>query len=477
MFKAYGNYILTFEYNNLYIILETLISLITYFCCMRRNIKFKIEDPALFIEKLAAWGRRHDKFCLLNSNNYKNITSSPYTYHEYECLAGAGEISSLNVTQNNSFEELRKFTGEQRDWMFGYFSYDLKNETENLSSSHPDGIGFPKTDLFIPRHLFLLKGGLLKISYLPGKDNTESIKEIFEEIDRIDPGKTEVSVSSSIKAVFSESRYLETVEKLLEHIKGGDIYEVNFCQEFYADAIDIDPFSTYILLNRISPTPFSCFYRQGERYLLCASPERFLKKKGKKIISQPVKGTYRRGKTAEEDRELAAALKKDPKERSENIMITDLVRNDLSRTASKGSIKVQELCGIYTFPQVHQMISTVTSEMKPGLHFTEVIKSAFPMGSMTGAPKIRAMELIEKYERSKRGLYSGSVGYITPEGDFDFNVVIRSIQYNKYKRYLSFMTGGAITALSVPEKEYSECLLKASAMMKVLNATGIDQKS
>ena len=201
---------------------------------------------------------------------------------------------------------------------------------------------------------------------------------------------------------------------------------------------------------------------------MCASPERFLARRGKKIISQPVKGTARRGATISEDKLILETLKNDPKEQAENVMIVDLVRNDLSHHAYRGSVKVEELFGLKSFRQIHQMVSTITSEIKNDVPFSEVIKNAFPMGSMTGAPKIRAMELIEEYENTKRGIYSGAIGYITPGGDFDFNVIIRSIIYNSENRYLSFMAGSAITIGADAEKEYEECLLKAVTMNKVL---------
>jgi para-aminobenzoate synthetase component 1 len=269
-----------------------------------------------------------------------------------------------------------------------------------------------------------------------------------------------------IKSRFSREEYVETVQKLKEHIKRGDIYEINFCQEFYAKA-KIDPQDTYLKLNSLSPTPFSAFLKLNQNYLMSASPERFMKKKGARIISQPMKGTIGRGSTKEEDESLKQKLASDVKERAENVMIVDLVRNDLSRTAKKGSVEVEELCGIYTFPQVHQMISTVVAEIEEK-DTVSCIKNAFPMGSMTGAPKVKSMELIEKYERSRRGLYSGSVGYFSPAGDFDLNVVIRSMFYNEKNMYLSYSVGGAITYLSDPQKEYEECLLKAKAMKQVL---------
>lgn len=201
---------------------------------------------------------------------------------------------------------------------------------------------------------------------------------------------------------------------------------------------------------------------------MSASPERFLKRNGTHVVSQPIKGTARRAENMEEDEGLKEALRTDEKERSENIMIVDLVRNDLSHYASKGSVIVEELCKIYTFEQVHQMISTITASVALEIDSVDLIKSVFPMGSMTGAPKIAAMQLIEKLESTKRGLYSGAIGYFAPNGDFDFNVVIRSILYNAEKQFVSFSVGSAITARSVPEKEYEECLLKAKAMRTVL---------
>ncbi|MFC2104842.1 anthranilate synthase component I family protein, partial [Bacteroidota bacterium] len=231
----------------------------------------------------------------------------------------------------------------------------------------------------------------------------------------------------------------------------------------------IDPLKTFIGFNEISPAPFSCYYKLDDKYLLSASPERFIKKSNNKIISQPIKGTIKRSLDNKNDLKLKTELFNDPKERAENVMIVDLVRNDLSRTANKASVKVEELFGIYSFKQVHQMISTVVSEVNNDINIIDVIKNAFPMGSMTGAPKVRAMRLIEQYEKTKRGLYSGSVGYITPDNNFDFNVVIRSILYNQSKNYVSFTVGGAITSLADPDKEYEECMVKAEAMLKVFS--------
>jgi para-aminobenzoate synthetase component 1 len=283
------------------------------------------------------------------------------------------------------------------------------------------------------------------------------------------PQSTHISEGKiEIKSRISKKDYLQKVDKIQEHIHKGDIYEANFCQEFYAENTRISPLHIYEDLNTISEAPFATFLKIDHQFLLCASPERYLKKEGPKIISQPIKGTAKRFEDHLEDQKTATALSIDTKERSENIMIVDLVRNDLSKSAKKGSVQVEELCKVSSFKQVHQMISTVVSEIKEDVHLIDVIKDTFPMGSMTGAPKISAMKIIEDLEESKRGLYSGTVGYFTPSGDFDFNVVIRSILYDKEKKYLSFSVGSAITAKSSPEKEYEECLLKAKAMQFVL---------
>jgi para-aminobenzoate synthetase component 1 len=259
------------------------------------------------------------------------------------------------------------------------------------------------------------------------------------------------------------------VEAIKEHIINGDVYELNYCVEFYANQAVIQPVHIYDRLRQKSAVPFGCFVKYHHLYTMGASPERFLLKQGAKVFSQPIKGTTKRGCTPEEDESLKIALLHSEKERAENLMIVDLVRNDLARSAQTGSVKVEELFGIYSFPQVHQMISTVSATLQEENSLGKLIQQAFPMGSMTGAPKIMAMKLIEQYERTKRGLYSGAIGFITPQGDMDLNVVIRSIQYNAQTQYLNFEVGGAITFDSVAELEYEECLLKAKAMLEVLS--------
>lgn len=323
-------------------------------------------------------------------------------------------------------------------------TYDYKNKIHPfLTSLGFDGIGFEDY------YRFAITG--------------ESIKD-FQVPDTIaEPVK--------IKARVSKEEYLRTVTKLKQHIQRGDIYEINYCMEFYAENCVINPEQVFCKLYNNTQAPHACFLKINDCYLICGSPERFLKKDGDRLISQPIKGTRRRGANAIEDKLLVEELRHDAKERSENIMITDLVRNDLSQIAQKGTVNVDELCEVYTFKSVHQMISTVSCMIKKTASFRDIINATFPMGSMTGAPKIRAMELIEKYESAKRGLYSGSVGLINANGDFDLNVVIRSILYNAKNKYLSIQVGSAITIDAQPEKEYEECLLKLQAMLKAVNAT------
>jgi para-aminobenzoate synthetase component 1 len=293
---------------------------------------------------------------------------------------------------------------------------------------------------------------------------------VFKEIMTRDLNVSFKNQDVDLKQRISKEQYVQNFDKIIHHIKRGDIYEMNYCFEFYSQNVDLNTHSLFKDLDDISNPPFSAYFKADDHHLICASPERYLKKKGNKIISQPIKGTKERGKNEQEDIALKNELFNCSKERSENVMIVDLVRNDLSKSAKKASVRVEELYGAYSFTQVHHLISTITSEVNSDIHWTDLIRDTFPMGSMTGAPKIMAMKLIEKYEDTKRGLYSGSVGYVTPNGDFDFNVVIRSIIYNERNKFASFMVGGAITSKSNPEQEYAECQLKAKAMLNVLDA-------
>jgi len=430
---------------------------------LRSIKKYSVDNIEVFKQRLLEWSRDYDEITWLDSNNYHQ------EYSNFDAVMALQAFTLIKTDYLQAFDKLQEYQQTTKDWIFGYLSYDLKNDVEDLKSNNSDSLHFPDLYFFQPQKLIFIKGKEVEFQYLRMID--DEIDSDFEEISKLElkSSKSNVeNIASKIQARISKSQYLEKINELLAHIHRGDIYEANFCQEFYLENAIIDPIQVFQELNKISSPPFATFFKWENNYLLSASPERYLQKKGNKIISQPIKGTARRDENEAIDSQIAKELEKDLKERSENIMIVDLVRNDLSHTAKKGSVKVEELCKIYPFKQVHQMISTISSELADGIPPVEVLRSTFPMGSMTGAPKISAMKIIEELEVSKRGLYSGAVGYFTPNGDFDFNVVIRSILYNKIDKYVSFSVGGAITSRSIPEKEYEECLLKSKAMREVL---------
>jgi len=433
---------------------------------MLRTVKsFTLETPESFKNNLLEWANQFKEVVFLDTNKYHQ------KYSTYDSVLAVDAFTSIKTDYFNAFEDLQQYQSHTKDWLFGSLSYDLKNDTEALTSKNFDGLVFPDLYFFQPKKLFFLKENQLEVQYLRLCD--DEITDDFSAILNANAASDLTPESSGLGEIkiqqrISKEAYLEKVSKMLEHIHHGDIYEANFCMEFYSEEVQINPLEIYQKLNKISEPPFAVYFKNSHHYLLSASPERYLKKEGTKVISQPIKGTSRRNQETILDEQSKIDLENNPKERAENIMIVDLVRNDLSRTATKGSVEVEELCKIYTFKQVHQMISTVVSQVEITTSPVEIFKTTFPMGSMTGAPKISAMQIIEKLEETKRGLYSGAVGYFTPEGDFDFNVVIRSILYNAENQYLSFSVGSAITSEATPEGEYEECLLKAKAMFEVL---------
>lgn len=429
---------------------------------MNRTVKtYEVSNVRDFSDQLFAWSQQYETVMWLDSNEYEQ------NYSSFEKALAIQEFTAIKTDYFNAFEKLKEYQLVTKDYIFGYISYDVKNDTERISSQNFDGLQFPDLYFFQPKKLIFINGNTIEFKYLRMID--DEIESDFEAI--TNQGSLPKSKDNSevkIKLRIHKDEYHGKVTKALEHIHRGDMYEANFCQEFYAEDCEIEPYHVFKDLNKISEPPFAVFFKNEDRYLLSASPERYLRKEGLKIISQPIKGTAKRLLRPFDDQKIAHDLMRDEKERAENVMIVDLVRNDLSKSSKKGSVRVEELCKVYTFKQVHQLISTVVSEVKDEVHPVDVIKDTFPMGSMTGAPKLSAMQIMEELEETKRGLYSGTVGYFTPEGDFDFNVVIRSILYNALKRYVSLSVGSAITAKSNPEKEYEECLLKAKAMKYVL---------
>ncbi len=473
----------------------------------RTKATFAINNYSVFKQQMLSWANQFNICCFLDNHQYQT------PYNSVECLLAVNAVSSFTSTPN-TLKDFTQFEQTKNDWLFGHVSYDFKNELHGLTSNHHDGIQFPDFFFFQPETVIELSKNEVVITCIENKpesiftkitgirnwelSKTPNPKPQIINNDQRTTNNEQLTIDSEQLTTKNEQRktsneqrvssieqratniitpritkeiYLKTIEQLKKHILRGDCYEINFCQEFYATNVTINPLETYQKLAEISPNPFSCFYKLEDKFLLCASPERYIKKQGTQIISQPIKGTFKRNvHNPEIDIANKNALQNSSKDKAENVMVVDLVRNDFSKICTEASVKVDELFAVYTFPQVYQMISTISGTVAPHTNFANVLAATFPMGSMTGAPKQKVMELTEQYEQTKRGIYSGCVGYIAPNKDFDFNVVIRSIMYHAQNQYLSYQVGGGITYNSHAESEYEECLLKAEAMRRVLNS-------
>lgn len=426
---------------------------------MRTTHTFHIEPG--FREQLAAFASRYEEFALLDScgntaygapNFDYLLACAPVAVHVHpvgDSLAAGDVVSRL----------------PQGDWLFGYVGYEFNANTEAIFPPEKKLFDTPPLRFFVPGIVIQVKGAIATLHLHP--ELCESAENIHQQIRASIP----VDVPNDtirLQPLVSASDYVETVEKIRQHIIDGDIYELNYCQPFVAEQVDIDPLSVYNRLCEVSQAPFSVLYRFGEQYLMCASPERFFSFDGKRMSSMPIKGTRKRASDPAADEALRHALANSEKDRAEHVMIVDLVRNDLTPLAEPGTIKVDALYGIYAFPQVFQMVSTISAQLREGADLRKAMIQAFPMGSMTGAPKVRAMQLAATYEPYQRGMYSGTFGYFTPEGTCDFNVVIRSLLYNANTQLLAAYAGGAIVYDSEPEKELEECYVKLSGIMRAL---------
>lgn len=405
------------------------------------------------------WSKQFSILVFLDSNSY------PSAYSGYECLLGAGMYKPVPCNGSDPLLQLQVAHMVRPDWMFGHICYDYKNIVEpKLTSAHPAKHSYPLLQFFVPQ----------TVCYINREQTTFTIETYDDPITVYDAiihasGMPDAAVPAGISftSITDSDTYIDVVTRLRRHIEDGDCYEINYCGGGFAENVVIDPSIVFKALNKLSPAPFAAYYRLNDQYMMCASPERYLLKQGDRLVSQPIKGTARRDKDEQKDEQIKETLRADIKERAENVMIVDLVRNDLARTCDAGSVQVDELFGIYSFPQVHQMISTVSGRLRDGLTFADAIRASFPMGSMTGAPKFKVMQLIDNYEQARRELFSGTIGYISPQGDMDFNVIIRSLFYNAATAYLSYHTGGAITYDSDPQKEWDEMRLKAWALERL----------
>jgi para-aminobenzoate synthetase component 1 len=421
---------------------------------------FLIDNPSSFKMQLLHWSNQFEVCTFLDNHAYNS------SYGALDCIAAAGPLAFISLDQVNAIAVNEFIQTHSGEWIFAHFNYEYHRITK--PNTKVNLTGFPLAYLYTPAVVIELTENKVTI-----QTDSDHPQQVFDQVSSFKLPVTDANneaLTTSITPFISKASYLENIHKILALIRRGDFYEINYCQAFEVEHLSAHPVNVYANLTDISPTPFACFYKNSSDYLLCASPERYLQKKGNQLISQPIKGTIKRNVENDADDKLQVeALKNSSKDKSENVMVVDLVRNDLSRICEQGSVEVSELFGIYSFPQVHQMISTITGKLASNTLFSEILEATFPMGSMTGAPKKSVMETIDALEPTKRGLYSGTVGYLNPAGDFDFNVVIRSIFYNSDTKKASYGVGGGITIYSDPEKEYEECLLKAAAIKKVVS--------
>ncbi len=448
----------------------------------RERFTFEFSSSQRLKKALFAFGSRQDATVKL----FLDGNTHPDPYGAFDALLALDPENTINIEQavSGDWKRLNAWQKDQKDWCFGHIAYDFKNAEENLQSQNPDFIGFPEAHFFVPGRLLFVNNNTLTGLYIKHKaqhwtQDLQQIKDLYQDVAQQELEQKASGSSGGftfdcdsgieLKGRWSKKQYTEKFDQIQKHIQRGDIYETNFCQEFYREHIALDPVALFEKLNAFSKAPFSAYYQVNHCFALCASPERYLTKKGTALISQPIKGTLKRLSDPKRDQIAVDDFVQNPKERRENIMITDLVRNDLSRVAARDSVRVKELCALKSYAHVHQMVTTVTAQLKQGLDAVEALRTTFPMGSMTGVPKIRALQLMEDFEAHKRGLYSGTIGYFTPEGDFDFNVVIRTLLYNQKAQYLSLSVGGALTSSANAQDEYQECLLKAESLRTVLS--------
>lgn len=382
---------------------------------------------------------------------------------------GVGELDSLETARPGSgFERLGTFLEQHGDWAFGHLAYGMGVEMEPVLAPGDDLLGWPALRFFVPRFVVQWKPEGILVHCR--KEDEVDAGRLVADLAHPDTGAYDTQLPAL--TFTGREEYLERAHELLSHIQRGDIYEVNYCLARTGVAQGLDPFAAFAALDRTLRAPHATFYRSGELYALCQSPERFVRIEDRTITGEPMKGTRPRHADASMDRALALELANDAKERSENIMAVDVMRHDMSRVAAPRSLHVPELCEVKSLPALHQMTSTVRARLREGLGTVDAIRSCFPMASMTGAPKKRAMQLIDAMEGTPRGLYSGALGYFTPNGDADFNVVIRTLLFDARSGAVSLTTGSALTAACDPAKEWEECELKARSVLDALEHVG-----
>lgn len=424
---------------------------------MKPDCIIPVHSLGLLRKQLASLAAAEPVSMLLGGHEF------PDPYGKYLMLLALDVEECIELDAGQQAFEALEGLAEQGDWWFGHLSYDLKKETHGLDSHHSSYIAWPDVYWFKPRIVCVLHRDRPNELHVYG---TSSL--LLPEIQEL---PTETLPKVDFQSATSFETYRQHIEAIREDIRCGTYYELNHCLEFRGHCADLPILEAWNQLHEQGPAPFSALYRLREQTAMCLSPERFLARRGNLLISEPIKGTAPRGKSHEHDEYLKKQLAEDEKNRAENIMIVDLVRNDLSMGCIPGTVKVPELCAIRSYARVHQMTSVVCGTSLPGIHAAQHLKNTFPMGSMTGAPKHEVLQHIERFESFRRGLYSGAIGYMDPSGDFDFNVVIRTLQYAQPGGRIAYHTGGAITWDSVAAQEWEECRWKAAGILNVFSKT------
>ena len=356
----------------------------------------------------------------------------------------------------------------------GYFSYDFGRKFEQIKTRHPKKISLPEA-LFAFYDVLIIDDKKEKKLYLTARGETEEQEKILdateEEIRRcsVAPKPDKQNILAEFCPNFEKEEYKQTVDNMISYIVEGDIYIANMTQQLEAKSKK-EPYEVYRYLRTHNPAPFAGYFNYGNFQIASASPERFLQVKDGIVETRPIKGTRKRGFTQEEDEALKEELRNSSKDRSELLMIVDLERNDLNHVCEPGTVKVTDHFAVETYATVFHLVTTIVGKMKKNLQIMDLIQAAFPGGSITGAPKIRAMEIIDELEHDRRGLYTGTMGYLSLDGNCDLNIVIRTAVYQDGVYHLG--VGGGITCESELEFEYEETLQKAKAVLEAIQEGG-----
>ena len=438
-------------------------------------------DSALLFSRIAGepWSIFLDSgYPLIDRGRYDIMTGRPYrTLLTYGKETRIADGETLQYSDEDPFNLVKQQLGELRinlsgfpfsGGALGYFSYDLGRRIEQLPTQCRDDIHMPDMAiglydwaLVVDHHIrrtWLIAAEGAKLS----TDEWKGLQELFSSGDTVQ--KTGHSVQSSLLNHTGKEQYFADFNRIQDYIRDGDCYQVNLAQRF-SIAVTGDSWSVYQQLRKSNPAPHACFFRLEQGCILSSSPERFISVSNEQVETKPIKGTIRRSVYAYEDKALAEQLLESAKDRAENLMIVDLLRNDIGKNCEIGSIKVPRLFALESFATVHHLVSTVTGRLARGRHALDLLRGAFPGGSITGAPKLRAMQIIEELEAFRRTVYCGAIGYIGFDGNMDTNIAIRTLVHKDDRIY--FWAGGGIVSDSVPESEYRECFIKAEAIMRL----------